>query len=135
MTAGAALLAAVAVLVGAFGENALGATKDPGRQFGKPKTGKGFISAEGNARKPRGLFLRVTSTPYLVVSVTTVVHCRREGKMVSKDGAFNAIGPFTRKIGQPIKRADSCFVSIVATYEQGSEDPIKAELFARHPKR
>jgi hypothetical protein len=132
----ATLLATLLAISLSLAGNAMGAQVDPGSKFGKPKSGRGFITVQGSVDDPRGLFLRVVSTRELVVSVTTVVDCsRRGGDSRVKDGAFNAIGPFLRRIGQPLKRADRCFVSAVATYEQGSKDLIKAQLFARHPKR
>jgi hypothetical protein len=108
---------------------------DPGRKFGKSDPGAGISLAEGDAKEPRGLFLRVRGTAGLTVSVTTVTGCTRQGaRPRGGDGAFNEVAPFTRRLRQPLKKADRCRVSVVATYEQGSEDWIKAQLFARRAK-
>ena len=118
---------------------AFGAGGDPGRKFGEADPGKGVALAQGTARNPRAIFLRVIGTAGPAISVTSVVECsrREKSKKVSRirDGAYNTVAPSTRKLKLTVERPDRCRVSIVATYEQGSEDPIRAQLFARRPKR
>ena len=109
----------------------------PGKLLGKG-TDNGFpiAYANGLARDPKALLVRITATPRQPVEVLWQVTCRRGGKKAKVPaGDYTTTSNKLKKLKMGTKSPDDCTVDVQAAYVTADVSGfIKIELFAR-PRR
>ena len=97
------------------------------------KSGRGdyaVATAGGNVRRPKGLWVKVTSRPHERVYVSWSDTCGNGFGAGSKSGHFRATTAVKRRIKMPYRRPDSC--SVAATGQlQGKGRKITVTILAR----
>lgn len=85
--------------------------------------------AEGDAKRPRALFIQAEATPTQDVRVSWYVVCKYPAfEVQDRKGTFTLQPPFKKKIPFPKKKPLSCGLSVSASIQEGD---VHVTLLAR----
>lgn len=75
-------------------------------------------SAEGYARKPQDLYVRLATSPSQPANAHWTVICVRHHVRRTRSGAFSGKGTFRHRVSMPFTRPDACTLSASAELER-----------------